>query len=389
MIARNASKQILKDLQFFPVAGIIGPRQSGKTTLAKMLEPELQRPALYIDLELDSDLRKLDDAETYLQFHADKCVIIDEIQRMPSLFPLLRALIDKDRQPGRFIVLGSASPELIKASSETLAGRIAYTELTPFSLLEIDSPLEMRKHWLRGGFPDAFLAPEEEFTWRWLESFIRTFIERDLRELGHDISPPLLYRLLTMISHLHGKLLNASDLSRSLAVSQPTVRRYLDLLEGGFLIQRLMPYSVNVGKRLVKSPKLYIRDSGLLHQLSNIRTLEGLLGHLIVGASWEGYVIEQIKRVAGTRLEFFFYRTHAGAEADLVLIGHNGKKICIEIKSSNAPSVSKGFYQSIEDIKPDLRYVIIPVGESYPKAENIMVCNLPEFLSGELPAIMD
>ena len=389
MIARKAFGQIVKDLQFFPVAGIFGPRQVGKTTLAKMLEPRLARPALYIDLELESHRRKLDDAETYLQFHTDKCIIIDEIQLMPTLFPLLRALIDKNRQPGRFILLGSASPELIRASSETLAGRIAFRELMPFSLPEISGAGDMRKHWLRGGFPEAFLASEESFIWRWLESFIRTFIERDLRELGHDVSPPLLYRLLRMISHLHGKLLNASDLSRSLAVSQPTVKKYLDLLEGGFLIQRLMPYFPNVGKRLVKSPKLYLRDSGLLHQLSNIKSLEALLGHPLVGASWEGYVVEQVKRVGGSGLEMYFYRTHAGAEVDLFIIGPHGKKACLEINYSNAPSVSKGFYQSLEDLMPDAQYVIIPDGEPYPKSGGIIVCNLSRFLTKELPAFME
>ncbi len=246
MIQRNLLSRILQDLTYFPIVGIIGPRQVGKTTLSKMIQEEYAvKPFLYLDLELTSDLNKLRDAETYLQFHEDKCIIIDEIQRMPELFALLRALVDKKKEPARFIILGSASPGLIRDASETLAGRIAYCELTPFSFTEIKNIIPMREHWLKGGFPDALLAPETELTWRWLENFAKTFIERDLRELGHEISPSILRRLLSMISHIHGQLLNISDLSRSLGISQPTIRRYLDLLEGGFIISRLQPFFRN------------------------------------------------------------------------------------------------------------------------------------------------
>ncbi len=296
MINRNIQQQVLEDLTYFPIVGIIGPRQVGKTTLAKMLLKKLPKPYIYLDLELDSDLQKLEDAETYLRLHLDKCIIIDEVQRLPRLFALLRAIVDLKREPARFIILGSASPRLLRETSETLAGRIAYSELSPFSLLEIKDRFEMRAHWLKGGFPDALLAPTSTLTWRWLDNFAKTFIERDLRELGHEVSPPILRRMLLMLSHLHGQLLNIAELSRALSISQPTVRRYLDLLEGGFIIHRLQPYFKNVGKRLVKAPKLYFRDSGLFHQLANIKNLDALYGHIMIGASWEGYVIEQIKR---------------------------------------------------------------------------------------------
>jgi predicted AAA+ superfamily ATPase len=387
MIPRRASKEILSNLTYFPIAGIIGPRQVGKTTLAKQLREQLPLESIYLDLELESDLRKLDDAETYLNLHRDKCIIIDEVQRMPSLFALLRALVDQDRRPARFIILGSASPELIRASSESLAGRIAYTELTPFSLLEISDKYSLRAHWLAGGFPNALLAPEAKFRSTWLDNFLRTFIERDLRELGHEVSSVLLRRMLKMIAHHHGGILNQSDLSRSLGVSSPTVNRYLDLLEGSFVIQRLQPYYVNVGKRLVKSPKIYIRDSGILHNLLQIHSQEQLLGNIAVGASWEGYVIEQIRRSLPGEPELFFYRTHAKAEIDLLASLSSGKQIAFEIKLSNAPKVPKGFYQSIKDVQPAQKFVVIPEGEPYPKSEGIEVVNLPYLLNTVLPKL--
>ncbi|MEM1124168.1 MAG: ATP-binding protein, partial [Bacteroidota bacterium] len=348
---------------------------------------ELDRTIVFLDLELDSDLQKLEDAETYLKQHIDKCVIIDEIQRKPELFALLRALVDLKREPGRYLILGSASPSLIKDSSETLAGRIGYIELSPLSLLEINQQIPMRTHWLRGGFPDALLAPNLKFTWRWLENFMRTFSERDLRELGYEIPPARIKLILKMLSHLNGQTLNASQIANSMGISQPTVKRYLDLLEGGFIINRLQPYLANVGKRLVKSPKVYFRDSGFFHEIANIYDLESLYGSPLVGASWEGYVIEQIKRTVTTSWEFYFYRTHHGAEIDLVLITPKGKMAVIEIKYSNAPSVSNGFYKSIEDLGPDYQYVITPESEPYFKRNNLLVCSLEHFLLEIIPAI--
>ncbi|MEM8901822.1 MAG: ATP-binding protein [Bacteroidota bacterium] len=385
MLSRSITSSVLENLTYFPIVGIIGPRQVGKTTLAKSIREQLSIPTIYLDLELDSDLRKLENAETYLTLHQDKCVIIDEIQRMPELFALLRALVDQDRRPARFIILGSASPGLIRQSSETLAGRIAYAELSPFSLLEVSKEVNLRTHWLRGGFPNALLAPKAEFTWTWLNNFIRTFLERDLRELGYDIPSRALRRLLSMLAHINGNLLNISQLARSLGLSASTISRYLDLLEGSFIIHRLQPYYTNIGKRLVKSPKIYIRDTGILHYLLQIQDEEQLLGHIAYGASWEAYVVEQIKRSLPESSEMYFYRTHAGAETDLLLILPTGKKIAVEVKSSNAPKITKGFYQSMEDIKADKGYIIIPEGESYPKSEEIKVVSLSDFLTKDLP----
>lgn len=384
MLYRNITTQVLKDLEFFPIVAIIGPRQVGKTTLARYVQEKLKLDAVFLDLELDSDNRRLEDAESFLQFHQDKCVIIDEVQRIPRLFPLLRALVDMKRRPARFILLGSASPDLIKNSSETLAGRIAYTELTPFSLLEIEGHGTMNDHWMRGGFPLSFLAPDAELSTRWLKNFIATFIQRDLQDLGHQVSQSIIKNLLHMLSVLHGNILNVSDLSRSLGISQPSVSRYLDLLEGAFVVQRLQPFFSSVPKRIVKAPKIYIRDSGILHCIASITSYDQLLGHPIVGASWEGYVIEQIRRVVGVDWKFYFYRTHKGAETDLILVNPQGKKVCIEIKFSTSLALSRGFYETIKDVQPDRSFVIIPRGDSYPMAENIVVCNLTEFLKSHI-----
>jgi hypothetical protein len=389
MLERHATKQVFQDLEYFPVVGIVGPRQVGKTTLAKYVLTKLgNTKSIYLDLELDADRRKLEDAETYLQYHQDKCVVIDEVQRMPELFPLLRALVDMDRKPCRYILLGSASPEMIKGSSETLAGRIAYTELTPFSWLEAENSVSMHHHWLRGGFPGAMLADKKIYAERWLKSFTETFIQRDLQELGHQVSPPLVSRMLEMIASLHGQILNQSDLARSLGVSGPTVSRYLDLLEGGFIIARLQPYFVNIGKRLVKQPKIYVRDSGILHHLLGIRDIEQLLGSITVGASWEGYVLEQIRRCSGGNAKLYYYRTHKGAESDIILIAPDGKKYCIEIKRSQSASVSKGFYEVIKDVRPETSFVIAESGETYPAKDNILITTLDSFLKEKLPAIL-
>ncbi|MEN9610302.1 MAG: hypothetical protein RLZZ628_1116 [Bacteroidota bacterium] len=385
MIQRNLTHSVVRSLIYFPVVGIIGSRQVGKTTLAKQLIHQLPRPSIYLDLELDSDIARLENAQHYLQMHQDKCVIIDEIQLMPRLFPLLRALIDQNRVPARFLILGSASPTLIKHSSETLAGRIAYHELTPLTLMEVaPEGVSQETHWFRGGFPDALLAPADDLAAMWLRNFANTFMEKDLKAMGYEISIPTLSRLYRMMAYVQGQLLNMNALAASLGISQPTVNRYLDLLEGGFLIHRLLPYYINVGKRLVKAPKIYFRDTGILHYLSNIFSFEALTGHPLIGASWEGYVIEQIRHVAGETWQFYFYRTQAGAETDLVLVSPAGKIFCIEIKYAAKPALSKGFYQSVEDLKPNFQYLIIPIGTAYFINEQIKVCSLVDFLKYEL-----
>ncbi|WP_229598327.1 ATP-binding protein [Runella aurantiaca] len=389
LIERQIKEQVVKNLTYFPVVGIVGPRQVGKTTLSKIIQKNLNIPSLHLDLELDDDLYKLQNPQTYLQMHAEKCIIIDEIQRLPSLFPLLRALIDQDRRPARFIILGSASPEMIRHSSESLAGRIAYSELTPFSLLELQSTtIQQSTHWFLGGFPSALLAPSPDFSRIWLQNFIYTFIEKDIRLLGYDISIPTMDRLLKMLAHLHSAILNVSDISRSLGVSIPTVNKYLDLLEGGFLIRRLQPYFVNLGKRLVKTPKMYIRDTGILHSLASIPSYEALYANPLIGASWEGYVIEQIYRCVEPRSwNLYYYRTQVGAEVDLVLISPSGKMTCIEIKNTNTPKLSKGFHQCINDLQPHFQYVITPSSELLITAEGVIICSLLQFLKIELPKI--
>lgn len=385
MLLRSALPGILEDIRFFPVVAIIGPRQVGKTTLAKYVQR--QTHCIYLDLELSTDRQKLSDAETYLTYHQDKCVVIDEAQRMPELFALLRALVDQNRRPGRFILLGSASPAILKEASETLAGRIAYHELTPFSWLEAADIVTVDHHWLRGGFPQAMLAAKAAQAQRWLRFFLETFVQRDLRDIGHQVTPALVTRLLEMVATLNGQVLNQSDLARSLGVSPPTVNRYLDLLEGGFVIQRLPPYFANVTKRLTKQPKIYIRDSGLLHHLLGIYQREQLLGNAAVGASWEGYVIEQIKRVDAGESRLYFYRTHKGAESDLVLVTAAGKKYCIEIKRSAAAKISRGFYETIADIQPEKSFVIVPETEHFPKNEAVWMSSLDHFLRHDLPEI--
>jgi predicted AAA+ superfamily ATPase len=387
-IDRKVKAEIQRNLTYFPVVGIIGPRQVGKTTLAKILQNELGIEALQLDLELDEDLYKLQNPQAYLQMNAEKCIIIDEIQRLPSLFPLLRALIDKDRRPARFIILGSASPEVLRQSSESLAGRIAYTELTPFSLLEIEKDISQEKHWFLGGFPNALLAPDEVFSRIWLQNFIYTFVERDIRLLGYDIDVPTMQRLLKMLAHLHSSTLNISDLSRSMGISIQTINKYLDLLEGSFLIRRLQPYFNNAGKRLVKSPKIYIRDTGILHNLAAISSFDNLFGNPLIGASWEGYVIEQVYRCIDNKSwNIYFYRTQTGVEVDLILISPSGKMTFIEIKSTNTPKLSKGFYLSVADLKPHYQYVITPNSEKLINSEGVTICSLIAFLKHEITII--
>ena len=389
MITRRITALLIRDLEWSPVLGLIGPRQVGKTTLAKYLQVALEKPSIYLDLELQEDHQKLNDAQTYLSSHSDKTVVIDEIQIRPELFALLRALVDQHRVPARFILLGSASPHIVKQNTETLAGRISYHELTPFSFSEIAARFDLNTHWFRGGFPGALLQKEGIIVRKWLDDFVETFIQRDLGRLGFQVPAHLIRNMLTMTAHMQGSVLNMSNLANALGISVPTVSKYLEILEGSFLIRRIPPYFKNIGKQLVKSPKIYHRDSGLLHHLLRIGDLEQLLGHPIVGQSWEGYVIEQIIREAPEFCEFFFYRTKNGAEIDLIVISPRGKMACLEIKFSVAPVVSKGFYISLNDLKPDFAYIIIPQGESYTRSDGTRVCALRDFLEIELQKISE
>ncbi|MDX2283791.1 MAG: ATP-binding protein [Bacteroidia bacterium] len=387
MIPRMIEPRLLQDLSWSPVVGLVGPRQAGKTTLARHIRSQLAKQSVYLDLELQEDWFKLEDAQSYLSGHADKTVIIDEIQVRPELFALLRALTDQRREPGRFLLLGSASPHIIKLSTETLAGRITYHELTPFALPEVEAS-GMELHWIRGGFPESLLAASPERSRRWLYDFTETFIFRDLLRLGFAVPPAVLRNLLQMIAHTHGGLLSTSNLAASLGVSSRSVNQYLELLEGSFLIRRLPPYYANAGKRLVKSPKLYFRDSGLHHSLLRIFDMESLRGSPAAGASWEGYVIEQIIRTAPPFSDFYFYRTQHGAESDLLMITPSGKKVCIEIKFSVAPAISKGFYQSVADLQPEHQYIITPGGERFARSNGLIICPLSVFLREDLPLLL-
>jgi predicted AAA+ superfamily ATPase len=384
LIIRNLASQLRNRLKKSPAVAILGPRQVGKTTLAK----ELSNDYIYLDMENPRDVAKLQDAYTFLESLQDHTVIIDEVQLLPTLFSLLRPLIDAKRTPGRFILLGSASPELVKGVSETLAGRISYNELCTIGLTELPDTIGLEEHWFRGGFPESLLSENDLLSKEWIDDFIVSYVERDLAKMfGVDLAPTLLRNFWSMLAHLNGNLFNGESFARSLGVSAPTVNRYLDFLEGGFLIRRLQPWFVNAKKRLIKSPKTYIRDTGILHRLLNIPGYSDLFGHPGVGASWEGYVIEQIYQVKEKQTELFFYRTQTGAECDLILVQGVTPVACIEIKLSNAPSVSKGFISCIKDLEPKYRYIITPNSETYLSSNEITVTNIRNFLLNILPKI--
>jgi predicted AAA+ superfamily ATPase len=381
MIPRLLQKKVEKALQRSPSVAILGPRQVGKTTLAKKIAKD-RKNSLYLDIENPRDRLKLEDSFTYLSSFPKSCIIIDEVQLMPDLFSILRPLIDSDNSAGRFILLGSASPTLVKGVSESLAGRIANMELTGIGLIELPANEPYKKHWFRGGFPNALLAKNAEESKDWLDDFIRSYIERDLGHLfGVDLSPILLRNFWSMLAHTNGNIWNSEVFARSLGVSAPTVLRYLDFLEGGYIARRLQAWFVNAKKRLVKSPKVYIRDTGIEHRLLNIPDYDSLLGHPAVGGSWEGYVIEQIFQQKLPNIDLFYYRTQAGAECDLVLVKDIRPLACIEIKLSNSPSVSKGFISCCDDLQPKHKYIITPESDSFTTHHDIQITNLYHFIS--------
>lgn len=380
MIPRYALPKIEKALTREAAVALIGPRQVGKTTLA--LNIAESRPSVYLDLEAAADREKLSDPVQFLRLHADKLVILDEIHRVPTLFEALRGIIDEGRRAGRgtgrFLLLGSASIDLMR-QSETLAGRIAYIDLGPLHVLEANNDLPIERLWVRGGFPLSFLAEDDEHSFTRRQSFIRTYLERDVPMFGPRIPAETLERLWTMLAHNQGTLLNASQLARSLSVSSPTISSYIDLLVDLLLIRRLQPYHTNVGKRLVKSPKTYIRDSGLAHALLGIETLDELLGHPVAGASWEGFVIENLLAVAPSRTLASFYRTTGGAEIDLVLeLGGKHGVWAIEIKRGLTAKTGKGFAAAIEDIEPARSFVVYGGEDRYPKATGIEAISVKE-----------
>jgi len=380
MIERKITPQLQQYLAQFPAVTLLGPRQVGKTTLAKRLRTKI--PSIYLDLENPQDLEKLEDPRGYLLKHRGKLIILDEVQRLPNIFQILRGLIDEGIEAGfptgQYLLLGSASIELLKQSSESLAGRIAYLELTPLDMTEIKNN-QLERLWIRGGFPQSFLALNEQQSVIWRSNFIQTYLERDIPQLGPRIPAETLRRFWTMLAHLQGSPFNASKIAKSLGVDGKTVTKYLDLMVDLLLVRRLQPYHANVGKRLVKSPKVYLRDSGLLHTLLRLDDAEDVLSHPITGESWEGFVIENLIGSVPDRTEVSYYRTSAGAEIDLLLdLGRKYGIWAIEIKRSLAPKVSKGFYISVEDVNPSKAFVLYAGDERYPKGNGVEAIGLSE-----------
>ena len=372
MIERAISRILQQALSETPAVCLLGPRQTGKTTLA--LAIQAQRNAIYLDLESERDLSKLNEAELFLEGHLDRLVILDEVHRSPGLFPMLRGLIDRARRNGeangRYLLLGSASLDLLRQSGESLAGRIRYLELHPFSLLEAGTiPLE--SVWLRGGFPNSLLAADDARSLRWRLDFIRMYLERDIPQFGPRIAAETLRRFWTMLAHRQGAPLNSAELGRSLGVDVKTINSYLDLLADLFLIRRLPPWHANVGKRLVKSPRIYLRDSGLLHALLDIGGRDELLAHPIVGAGWEGFAIENLLQAAPEGATGYFYRTSGGAEIDLLLVFPGGQKWAIKIKRGPSPKPERGFHEASADLVPTRRLVVYPGSGKYPLAKDI------------------
>lgn len=369
MITRRLTPLLEQRLAETPAVVLLGPRQVGKTTLA--LAVGEGRDALYLDLESEADRAKLTDPELYLSDHLDRLVILDEVHRAPGLFPLLRGLIDRARREGRrsglYLLLGSASLDLLKQSGETLAGRVAYLELHPLGILETGGEATERDRlWLRGGFPESYLASTHAKSLRWRLDFIRSYLERDIPQLGPRIAADRLRRFWTMLAHLQGSVLNVAQLARNLGVDVKTAGSYVDLLVDLLLVRRLPAYHANVGKRLVKSPKVYVRDSGLVHALLGIQDKEALLAHPVVGGSWEGFVIEQLLAAAPEGVEGYFYRTSSGAEIDLVLTFPGGRIWTVEVKRSLKPQPERGFHHANEDLGPERRFVVYPGVETYP-----------------------
>jgi len=379
-IQRKIEDTIKQYLKIFPVVAVLGPRQCGKSTLVKRLSQNWGA-SVYLDLQSDEDLAKLNQPEYFFQSNADSILCLDEIQLVPELFSILRSVIDKNRQNGKFILLGSASRDLIQQTSESLAGRIGMVYLSPFTINELDEleGFNLNTFWLRGGFPDSYLADNDGFSVIWRENFIKTFIERDIPQLGFQIPALQLKRLLVMCAHNQGQLINYSKLGESLGLTHPTIRRYTDLLEQTFILRTIPPFEANVKKRLVKSPKVFVRDSGLLHQLLAITDFNSLLGNPVFGSSWEGMVVENVI-VNKPDWNYYFYRTATGDELDLILEKGN-QRIAIECKASTAPKLTKGFNRALKAEKPQKTYVIIPAPVSYEIALNITVCGLSEFLT--------
>jgi hypothetical protein len=371
MFQRKYALEIRQQLGLSPAVAILGARQIGKTTLAKQIATEFP-DSIYLDLENAQARAKLDQADVFFEANRHRLVVLDEIQNAPELFSTMRGEIDADRRPGRFLILGSASFKLLQ-QSHSLAGRLALVDMAPLLLSEVHQSFEdIQTLWVRGGFPGSYTAPQDDASWLWRDAFVRHFLHSDVPALGINVEPELMRRFWRMVAHLHGQLFNASSIAASLGVSSPTVTRYLDHLVQSLMLRRLEPFHANLGKRLVKSPKIYVRDSGLLHYLLGMRNVHDLMGHPNTGASWEGFCIEQICNHLPTGASVSFYRTAAGAELDVVV--ETGRETTgFEIKFSSAPKVSKGFWQACEDIGVNKAYVMAPVEEGWTMAMDVQV----------------
>lgn len=389
MIQRILEDKLIQSLKTMPVVVILGPRQVGKTTLAlELAKTTVEKPIHYLDLELDSDLAKLDDAESYLRRFENQLLVIDEVQRKPELFPVIRALVDLRKRAGEraghFLLLGSASRDLLQQSSETLAGRIRYLELTPFSTLELyqNDPLgfNLEKLWFRGGFPDSYLAESEAESQNWRRDFISTYVEKDIPLFGPSIPAARMKRFWSMLAHYHGRQASLMEIAKSLEVSHTTARTYLDILQDFFMVRQVQPWSGTTKKRLVKTPKVYMRDSGLLHSLLNISSFDQLMGHPAMGASWEGFVMENILNNLTPDWTASFYRSSNQAEIDLVLESGTKEVWGVEIKKSIAPRISSGFHRACEDIGATKKYVVYSGSDRFPMRGDIEVIGLIEFI---------
>ncbi|MFN7225865.1 MAG: ATP-binding protein [Holosporales bacterium] len=380
MIPRLAQDSLLAALKRSPAVALLGARQVGKTTLAKMLGAALGKPSVYLDLERPSDLAKMQEPELYLRVQKNTLVILDEVQRLPELFPILRGVIDERIAGGeaatQFLLLGSASLDVVQGASESLAGRVSYCELGPLNVMEVLGQPDLNTLWLRGGFPRSVLQPDDDSSLIWRQDFITSYLERDIPALGPRVPAESLRRFWTMLAHCQGGPVSSPKLASNLSLSVPTVHRYVDILNDLLLLRALRPWSGNIGKRLVKTPKIYVRDSGLCHALLNIGSLDELLGHPVVGASWEGFVLENILSVAPRRVTPWFYRTHAGAEMDMVLEVTPQRRIAIEIKRTLTPKLTRSFTLACADLQPTERYIVYAGEEAYPLGKDVMAMSV-------------
>lgn len=382
VLSRSIEASLRERLANMPAVILLGPRQVGKTTLARKIAADWPVQALYLDMERPADRRKLDDADAYLRAQRGKLVVIDEIHRVPQLFEVLRGIIDDWRaagqRSGHFLLLGSAALDLMQQASETLAGRVAYIDVTPLTVQEVGSAATPDALWLRGGFPDSLLAASDGASLDWRRDFIRSYLERDVPMFAPRLPAPAVGRLWTMLAHSQGELLAQSRLAQALGVSVPSVARYLDLLVNLQLVRSLKPWSNNAGKRLVKTPKTYVRDSGIVHALLELETLDDVLGHPVAGHSYEGMVLETLIQAAGPRYSPYFYRTQDGAEIDLVLARGNIPEIAVEVKRASAPSLQKGYTIACDDLAITRRYVVYPGTEQFPMRHGSQAIGLAE-----------